>query len=231
MIFAIIAAGAGSRLQQEGATISKPLVSINGQPLIGRLIDIFVRNGASEIFIIVNEKMSDVRDFFQNYHAKIPLHVLSKSTPSSLHSFYELTRTLPREKFCLTTVDTVFNDDEFSTMIQSFEKNDSQDGIFGVTDFVDDEKPLFVETDDEMRISGFYDEKQTCKFVSGGIYCLTERVFDIMNDCMQKDIARMRNFQRFLLENNFKINAFRFSKIIDIDHVSDIEKAAQFIAP
>lgn len=231
MIYAIIAAGEGSRLQQEGVSVSKPLISINGQPLIARLIDIFIRNDASRIFIVVNEKMNDVHDFLKNYHTKIPLHILSKSTPSSLHSFYELTCTLPHEKFCLTTVDTVFNEEEFSIMIQSFEKNNSEDGIFGITDFVDDEKPLFVKTDDEMRILAFYDKKQTCKFVSGGIYCLTEKVFDIMNDCMQKEIVRMRNFQRFLLEKNFKINAFPFSKIIDIDHVSDIEKAAKFLAP
>jgi len=41
MDFAIIAAGAGNRLVADGIHISKPLVEIGGEPLIGRLIRIF----------------------------------------------------------------------------------------------------------------------------------------------------------------------------------------------
>ncbi|MDE6682257.1 MAG: NTP transferase domain-containing protein, partial [Muribaculaceae bacterium] len=46
MNFGIIAAGEGSRLVEEGVAYPKPLVPLNGKPMIGRLIDIFIRNGA-----------------------------------------------------------------------------------------------------------------------------------------------------------------------------------------
>ncbi|EJW94426.1 protein containing Nucleotidyl transferase domain protein, partial [gut metagenome] len=54
MKYAIIAAGEGSRLQQEGVNLPKPLVRIGGESMIDRLIRIFRNNGAEEICIIVN---------------------------------------------------------------------------------------------------------------------------------------------------------------------------------
>ena len=43
MKFAIIAAGEGSRLSQEGVTLPKPLVRIGGEAMIDRLLRIFGR--------------------------------------------------------------------------------------------------------------------------------------------------------------------------------------------
>ena len=55
MDYAIIAAGEGSRLAQEGVKWPKPLVRLNGVALIDRLIDVFLKNNATSISIIVNE--------------------------------------------------------------------------------------------------------------------------------------------------------------------------------
>ena len=59
MKFAIIAAGEGSRLSQEGVELPKPLVRLNGEAMIDRLIRIFNENGAEEICIIVNRLHAD----------------------------------------------------------------------------------------------------------------------------------------------------------------------------
>ena len=45
MKFAIIAAGEGTRLSQEGVRLPKPLVQLNGRAMIDRLIHIFMQNG------------------------------------------------------------------------------------------------------------------------------------------------------------------------------------------
>ena len=56
MKFAIIAAGEGSRLAQEGVKEPKPLVSLHGTPIIERLIKIFNRHNAESINIIINKQ-------------------------------------------------------------------------------------------------------------------------------------------------------------------------------
>ncbi|MBR1655394.1 MAG: NTP transferase domain-containing protein [Prevotella sp.] len=51
MKFAIIAAGEGSRLTDEGVLQPKPLVQLGGECLIDRLLRIFMDNGATEIAV------------------------------------------------------------------------------------------------------------------------------------------------------------------------------------
>ena len=117
MNYAIIAAGEGSRLAQEGVSRPKPLVLLNGEPMIGRLINIFLRCGASGISVIVNGHMREVHDYLRGLQLPVPLHVVVKSTPSSMHSFAELTRVMEPGKFCLTTVDTIFREEDFARYI------------------------------------------------------------------------------------------------------------------
>jgi hypothetical protein len=40
----------------------------------------------------------------------------------------------------------------------------------------------------------------------------------------------MRNFQRGLLRDGLKLKAWPFSKVLDVDHVSDIQKAEAFLS-
>jgi len=226
MDYAIIAAGRGSRLAKEGVKCPKPLVEINGKTLILRLLEVFKKNGASSVSIIINEETSDVKHYLANLKSHFPLNIVTKTTESSLHSFYHLKPFLNSDRFCLSTVDTVFRESEFSNYIHSFKNDETIDGLFAVTRYIDDESPLYVSTDKNMIINGFYDDKnETDEFVSGGIYCLTQKTFDTLDRCINLGISRMRNFQKMLIEENYRIKAFEFEKIIDIDHKSDIEKA------
>lgn len=229
MNYAIIAAGEGSRLVQEGVTLPKPLVKLNGVEMIRRLIDIFLKNNASSISIIVNEEMTQVQDYLTNLELDIPFNVVIKSTPSSMHSFFELRDFLRDGKFCLTTVDTIFKEDEFSKYIQTFINDSESDGMMAVTDFIDDEKPLYVDVNDRMAIKGFLDHSDNCKYISGGIYGLTPKAIDTLEACLDSGQARMRNFQRQLVADNLQLKAYPFEKIVDVDHAGDIVKAEKFL--
>lgn len=229
MNYAIIAAGEGSRLVQEGVTLPKPLVKLNGVEMIRRLIDIFLKNNASSISIIVNEEMTQVQDYLTNLELGIPFNIVIKSTPSSMHSFFELRDFLRDGKFCLTTVDTIFKEDEFSEYIQTFINDSESDGMMAVTDFIDDEKPLYVDVNDRMAIKGFLDHSDNCKYISGGIYGLTPKAIDTLEACLNSGQARMRNFQRQLVADNLQLKAYPFEKIVDVDHAGDIVKAEKFL--
>lgn len=98
-----------------------------------------------------------------------------------------------------------------------------------VTDYIDDEKPLYISTDKELTITGFHDE-QPQKYISGGIYSLDEKSFAIIDRCIEEGQSRMRNFQRQLVKEGLKLQAYPFSKILDVDHASDIQKAEEFLS-
>lgn len=231
MKFAVIAAGEGSRLSHEGATVPKPLVEVGGETLIGRLFRIFRDNGATEIVVIANTLDLRTAAYIKDVAEKGtygPVRLVVKTTPSSMHSFYELSPYLEDGPFCLTTVDTIFREEEFKRYIKAF-LGSKEDGLMGVTDFVDDEKPLYVGTDDTMTITGFHDENEGDTYISGGIYCLHPSAIPVLRRCVEEGQSRMRNYQRALVDSGLHLKAWPFSKVIDVDHLSDVRKAEAFV--
>ena len=230
MNYAIIAAGEGSRLAQEGVAKPKPLVDLQGEPMIGRLINIMLRCNAQSISIIVDVHMSEGREYREGLKLPVPLNLVVQTTPSSMHSFWHLSRVIPEGKFCLTTVDTIFREEDFKGYIEAFENDDCHDGMWAVTPFVDDEKPLWVDVDEEMNITAFRDKGwDGAKYVSGGVYAMTHEAFPVLNHCIEQGISRMRNFQRAMLEHGKHLMAYSIDKIIDVDHASDIATAEGFL--
>jgi len=231
MNFAIIAAGRGERLSREGQPLPKPLVDLDGKPMIGRLIGLLDDAGAESVSVIVNEGMTDVADYISSLRTKAPLILTVKSTAGSMESFSELARSLDRTKpFCLLTVDTVFLPEEFGRFISDFESDTSADGYMAVTTYMADEKPLYVAATPGGDITGFFDRPVPgVSLVSGGIYALRPGALDILDDCTRAGHTRMRDFQRALVAAGMRLKAKVFSKIVDVDHSSDLEEARRMI--
>ncbi|MCR5077047.1 MAG: NTP transferase domain-containing protein [Prevotella sp.] len=236
MKFAIIAAGDGSRLAQEGVKEPKPMVRVGGEMLVDRLIRIFMENGATEIVVICNERMTEVSRHLVNIQNEglrgrpVPLRFIIKSTPSSMHSFHELSRYLNDGPFVLTTVDTIFNEDEFRDYVEAFRRKaaDGCDALMGVTDYIDDEKPLYVGVSNHLTVNGYYDFPQPgSRYISAGIYGLTPAALPVLDRCVEQGESRMRNFQRALVAAGLRIEAYPLTRVFDIDHAQDIEKANQ----
>lgn len=234
MHYGIIAAGEGSRLAGEGVARPKPLVEINGTPMIQRLIDIFTTQDAESIAVIINEQMTEVRSFLEGLQNRLPveLSLIVKSTPSSMHSFYELSSLMRgKGRFVLTTVDTIFRPADFARYIRAYAESTAEvDGMMAMTTFIDDEKPLYIDVDRDMRITAFRDAPEgKDKFISGGIYGLADKAIDVLADCLEKGVSRMRNYQRALLAAGLDIRGFDMGKIIDVDHAGDIPVAEAFL--
>ena len=234
MKYAIIAAGEGSRLAHEGMTVPKPLVMIDGEPMIDRLIRIFLAQGATEIDVICRERdvqtCHHLRQLQQN--PDVPLRFIAKDTPSSMHSLHELSPVLQDSSFILTTVDTIFREYEFAQYVSEFRRvlaSGEADGLMAVTGYIDDESPLYVKTDATLRIMSFLDSDPQPRYISGGIYGLTPRSLTTLRQCIARGESRMRNFQRALLADNLRLWAYPFTKILDIDHRADISKANRFL--
>ena len=219
-------------MAKEGFTLPKPMVSLHGEMLIDRLIGIFMRNNAEKVMVIVNEDSPLLEMHLMGLAENLPIQIVKKSTPSSLHSVYELFKSDPElSEVCLTTTDTVFREEEFSAFITEFAENKDLEGQMAVTAFIDDESPLYVAVDDDDRITAFTDDNSTdTPFVSGGIYCLRRKAIETVNVAVENGVSRMRNFQRQLVADGLHLKAYPFTKIVDVDHVSDIQTAELFLS-
>lgn len=236
MHYAIIAAGQGSRLRNEGIPTPKPLVHLGGMTLLERLIGIFrSRPDCEAVSVIINP---EVQAFAEASGSPLPWagadNLIVDSTPGSMHSLHRLSHLLRAtgSRFCLTTVDTVFLPSEFDAYLDAMLADSDADGYMAVTTYIDDEKPLYITTDPSSgMITGFFDSPlPDARHVSGGIYALPASSLDILDDCMEAGETRMRDFQRALVASGMKLRAYNFSRIIDIDHASDIPKALSLLS-
>lgn len=234
MNFAIIAAGEGSRLRKEGFGKPKPMVCLEGEMLVERLIRIFKDNGAESINIIINAQSPQLEAFLTDLKAREPLlNLIIKTTPSSAHSFYSILENIGFEnkELCLTTVDTIFDEEVFKEYISAFVADKTLDALMATTSYVDDEKPLWVSVDGQGMIDEYSSEQKNSQpLVSGGIYCLRAKALNIAKQAMEQNVSRMRNYQQMLVEKACRVKSFEFAKILDIDHVGDIEKAEAFLS-
>lgn len=232
MNYAIIAAGRGSRLRNGGESMPKPLVELDGEPMIARLVKLLDRHGASKISVIVNEEMPEVAQCLRQTSTQAPLSLKVKSTSGSMESFSELASEINAdEPFCLLTVDTVFQEEEFARFIDDFSADNAFDGYMAVSEHIDDERPLYVGVNSEGEITGFLDNPyEGIRYVSGGIYALRPGALDILDDCRRAGKKRMRDYQRALIAAGLRLKARCFSKIIDVDNPSDLQEARQLVA-
>ena len=242
MHYAILSAGLSSRLYSDGEKQCKPLSLIAPETtLMERLAKQMCKNNAQSISLIVNERMPELVQYAKQLGEQLPVQwrVVEAFTQGSLESFALLAQVLPKEgKFCLTTVDSVFSDEEFGEFIQAAEQmpQGENTALMAVTPYVADEKPLYVTVQAATQaVTGFHDEQPTLAedetlMVSGGIYALSAPyAIELAQQCVEQGLKRMRQYQRQLLKQCDCMKAFVFKKIIDVDHASDLETARSFV--
>lgn len=232
MHLGVIAAGDGLRLKEEGVREPKPLIRVLGKTLLERALTIAEKYKFDSCNLIINDKFrneiekSKILLSFKN----ITLNYIFKSTPSSLHSLHELKSFLSGDSFCLMTIDGIFAESEFAGFIESARDEKSADGLIAVTDFVDDEKPLWVSIGRDGRIQGFKSsQEEGSGYVTGGIYFFKRDIIEHTDTALSKNIFRLRNFLQYLIEEGKQLRAYTFGKVVDIDHKRDIAEAEKFL--
>lgn len=66
--------------------------------------------------------------------------------------------------------------------------------------------------------------------MSGGIYALPSSALDVLDECMDAGVTRMRDFQRALVASGMRLRVYPFTCIIDVDHAGDIDKANSLLS-
>ena len=233
MEYAILAAGQGSRLSKEGVKESKPMIRILGQPMIERLIRLLVSCGAERVHVVTNPAMDDLNEHLAYLRDTEGLPVSFRPIVSD-NSFYSMSEAACdiKGKFIALTVDAIFPLDEFKDYIKAVETMPEGMALMALTRYVDDESSLYARlADDESEVIDYRyggEPFEGTPIVSAGIYGITDKIMDIA----QRDQypASTSDFQRILaVGNDIKVVPFVMSKAFDVDHVSDLRSAEQFL--
>lgn len=232
MKYVILAAGLGSRFAKNGEKKPKPLVEIEGQPMIGRLIDILMKNDGEQINIVANSRMPELVEYLENLKAKgLPLVVRPIISDNSYYSLSQAAEGLTG-RFIAMTVDTIFPNGEFADYVNKSAKLDDNQVLMGLTRFVDDESPLYARMGDNGQVIDYrYGGKPFAEgtIVSAGLYALNDKAMDIV--AARKGYPEsLSDFQRILAaETDMEVLPFEFSKAMDVDCLHDQQVAEQFL--
>lgn len=225
MYYLILAAGNGSRMGEIGA---KPLVTLAGQTLAERMLRIIgERDDVEGVVAVTNSRLPEIETHLRQLDLPFQLRVIPAATPSAAHSLALGLEAVPRSsRFVALTVDTVFSPAEFHSYVTALTGLQGPDGLMAVTAHIDDEEPMYVETDPDMRITAFGDfPRPDSHYVSAGIYGLGPSARPVIERAIAVGANGLRELQRSLLLGGLDLRAANIGLVLDVDRPHDLDQA------
>lgn len=226
---AIIAAGRGERLRSASNALPKPLVEINGEPLLLRQVRLMLQAGISPVHSIVN---TETADLLKERHLPVPdaVQLMVADTASSMESLLLLGERIEAPQFVLATVDAIIGADEFKRFLDYSRRvigQQSLDGVLAVVRWRGDHRPLFVGVEQGL-IARMGDQVE--ETVTAGIYFLSARIFSYAQEARLLKLDALRKFLGLLLERGLRLGAYQLKIAIDVDEGTDLEVARSMFA-
>ena len=216
----IIAAGVGSRLRADGYRVSKPMVPVAGRPLIDLALDRFRAVGIRRLTIIINDRSDDCRQWLSDHGRDFDLDIIVRATPSSYASFQLVVDRLARAPAVITTIDAIMPVNDFLTFVKSATGLAKDAVVLGLTDYVDDENPLWATldaADGHIRQLG----GNVGTHVTAGLYWLpAQRPAEPATG-----FARLRDYLGWLVAEHQPVYGIVLPRVFDIDRARDIVAA------
>jgi NDP-sugar pyrophosphorylase family protein len=216
----VIAAGEGSRLK--GLGVPKPLAKVAGVPLIEHVLSNFEAAGIVSAAVIFNEAERDCAAFVRERFPTLVSTVVVRNTHSSLESFREILAQAPPGRLLVSTVDAFCPREDFVRFVRRAAEAPPGTTVLAVTRFVDDEKPLWVTTTRQGRVTVVGGSRGDA--VTAGIYVVPEKVRRLR---VPPDLGRLRDFLVWLARSGEPIEALSIRKVVDVDRVEDLAVAEE----
>lgn len=217
----ILAAGEGSRLREDGWTVAKPLVPVEGVPLIEHAIENFIAAGIDDLSLIFNAREEDCARFVRSRFPGLNIRIHLKTTASSFESYGEIARMLPPGAALVSTVDAWCPRADFVDFAGRAAAAPEEETILAVTPFVSDEKPLWVRFAADGLVGAIGGDRGNA--VTAGIYLFPERVRRLPAPA---SLGRLREYLAWLVERGETVRAMSIEAVVDVDRQADVALAS-----
>lgn len=224
----IIAAGEGSRLAESHPGTVKPLVPVQGRPLCHWVARGLREAGIREVTFLHNSRGRAVRRSLADAFPDMAWTFLEADTASSWESFRLVSRKAAEASpdFIMSTVDSLVEAGQIRRFIEESRRAGAEAAL-ALTDFVDDEKPLWADAGPGGRITALGPKAVKKSLVTTGLYYLTRPVVDAMPKA--EDFSNLRGYWGSLVDGGREVLGVTLSKTIDVDRPEDIAVAEDFL--
>lgn len=242
----IIAAGWGERLGQKHP---KALTPVGGRMLIDYVLDGLLSAGVTHVTCIVNEAAQEVPAYVARTRQAPVMDWIIKTTPSSMHSFLAVTERLAQQSagpFLISTVDSVCAPEAYQQFAQKTLLFPDADVVLGLTDVIDDEKPLRVamrgnentgllperieQNPEAFEILAMTNVGFDSEYVTSGFYAVRPSILKEKQTALDQRFTALRQYLGHLLKFGYRTYGVPLPPVVDVDRPQDIRAAEQLIS-
>jgi dTDP-glucose pyrophosphorylase len=205
----IMAGGLGTRLRPLTDKVPKPMLKVNGKPMLEEIIERFRNLGVEEFYISVNYKAEVIEEYFKDGSAwRIKIHYLRERTRRGTAGSLSLLPPNFPTAFFVVNADIV-TDLDFRAIYQ-FHREHTPDITVAVKK-VSYQVPYGTIEVEGGRIVSLSEKPHIKKFVNAGIYILEPRViaevpaehFFDMTDLINKRISQGKLVSSYLISGTW----------------------------
>lgn len=222
----LMAGGLGTRLMPLTQDTPKPLLKVNGKPILHYLIESFVDVGFHEFYITVNYLKEKIMDYFgdgSNFGIKINYIIEEKRTGTAGSLFY--LKNLIKQDFIVMNSDLV-TDINMLNVLDYHIKNRNIATMCSKTRYY--QVPFgVIETKEENKIESIKEKPSYNYEINAGIYILSPSIFEFIPN---EDFLDMPDLFKLLIDRNLNVhkynidstgNWFDIGSIEDFSYLSD----------
>lgn len=217
----LMVGGKGTRLRPLTQDLPKPMIKVGGRPILETIIERFVAQGFTEIYLSVNYKADLIEDYFGDgtaYGADITY--LREESALGTGGALSLLPERPTKPFIVMNGD-VLTKVSFQHLIK-FHENHGAPATMSVREYRFTVPYGVVETDSAV-LQSIEEKPEHTFFVNAGIYVINPEALDLVPTDSAMD---MPDLYQQLIDNRTPPTVFPLREYwMDIGHLDDLDQA------
>ena len=201
--FVIMAGGKGLRLRPITNSIPKPMIKINGKPIIETIIENAKKQGFYNFIIITNYLSKVIEDHFRNNSKfDVKISILKEKKFMGTIGGVSIAKKLINNDFILTNGDIV-SDIRYDEVLDYHQRLNS-DATISVNNYLQKISFGVVKTNG-FRVEEILEKPIEKKYVNAGVYAFNKKALNHLKINKYMDVP---DFINSLISKKFKVNAF-----------------------
>ncbi len=218
----IMAGGKGTRLEPFTSVLPKPLIPINGKPIINHIIDRFGEHGFFEYYVSINYKSRILKAFFEESKKSNNIHFIEEKKPLGTVGALSKIKKYVKSHFFVTNCDIII-DCDYNDIIKNHKE--SKNLVTVVASFRNYTIPYGDCKISDDGLLDKIDEKPNINLLANtGMYIMNKEVINYIPNNQKLDLPQL--IQK-LRQKNKKIGVFPVSEKawIDVGQWNEYKKA------
>jgi glucose-1-phosphate cytidylyltransferase len=215
----LLCGGKGERLKPLTESVPKPLIEINGKPIISYQLDYFKDSGVNDFIVAAGYKAQSFRNYFEHCQQDVKIEIVDSGDVNIIQRIKD-SRSLLKGDFLLCYGDTLANVNIKSLL----EFHNSHDGLVSMTTYPMQSPFGVIDMDPNGRVIDFREKPMLDHWINIGFMLFRKEVWNYLD--------RYNNFVDFLeaLIPEKKLYSYRHRGIhITVNTIKELHEAEENI--